>query len=310
MNPHKLSSIKIPPFGRDNYILWKKKMLFLDMANSTCGELLKNRPFTPIVLAPETTIGDEIVPSQWIPKDPSLYSDSENEKIVMDKNLQLIVIESLDLVMYNNIVNSGFGKQIWEIIEIFCEGTTEVKDNQRQILVSRYEGFMANPNGSITELFERFNKQINDLQLHNKYYETKEVNLKFLLTMPNHLESKISAIREGRDLNKTTLQTLYRILKTNELEFYQRKTMQTNRGKITNVSSALIANEPKVKSEDVVEEEVEPHSVVEKEENEEEEFYTLEELDDLENQFMAYIARTFSNIIFKKNNAFKPRQYT
>ena len=63
---------------------------------------------------------------------------------------------------------------------------------------------------------------------------------------------------------------------------------------------------PKVKSEDVVEEEVEPHSVVEKEGNEEEEFYTLEELDDLENQPMAYIARKFSNIIFKKNKAFKP----
>ena len=113
---------------------------------------------------------------------------------------------------------------------------------------------MAKPNESITEVFERFNKLINDLQLHNKYYETKEVNLKFLLTLPDHLESKISAIREGIDLNKTTLQTLYGILKTYELEFYQRKTMQTNRGKLKNVSSALIANEPKVKSEDVVEE--------------------------------------------------------
>ena len=142
---------------------------------------------------------------------------------------------------------------------------------------------MAKPNESITEVFERFNKLINDLQLHNKYYETKEVNLKFLLTLPDHLESKISAIREGRDLNKITFQTLYGILKTYELEIYQRRTMQTNRGKLENVSSALIGNEPKMKSEDVVEEEAEPHSVVDTESNEEEEFYTLEELDDLEN---------------------------
>ena len=40
--------------------------------------------------------------------------------------------------------------------------------------------------------------------------------------------------------------------------------MQTNRGKLTNVSSSLIVNEPKVKSEDVLEEEDETHSVVEK----------------------------------------------
>ena len=86
--------------------------------------------------------------------------------------------------------------------------------------------------------------------------------------------------------------------------------MQTNRGNLAKKFGALITNEPKVKSEDVVEEKDEPHSVVEKEGNEEEEFYTLEELDDLENQSMAYIARKFSNIIFNKNKAFNLRQYT
>ena len=111
----------------------------------------------------------------------------------------------------------------------------------------------------------------------------RKVNLKFLLTLPDHLERKISAIREGRDLSKITLQTLYGILKTYELEIYQRRTMQTSIGKLENVSSALIANEPRMKSEDVAEKEVVPQGVVDKEDNEEEEFYTLEELDDLEN---------------------------
>ena len=50
-------------------------MLFLDMENTTYGELLKNGPFTQVMLVPETTIGDEIVPAKWVPKDPSLYSD-------------------------------------------------------------------------------------------------------------------------------------------------------------------------------------------------------------------------------------------
>ena len=171
MSSHKLSSIKIPPFYRDNYILLKKKMLlFLDMTNTTYGEMLKNGPFTHVILVPETTIGDEIVPGQWVPKDPSLYSDSERENIAMDKSLQLILIESIDLVMYNNIVNCTSGKQIWETIEILCEGSNEVKDNQKQILVSQYGGFMTKANESITEVFERFNKLINDLHIHNKYY--------------------------------------------------------------------------------------------------------------------------------------------
>ena len=119
--------------------------------------------------------------------------------------------------MYNNIVDCTLGKQIWETIEILSEGSAEVKDNQKQIPVSQYEGFMTKANERIIEIFERFNKLINDLKLHNKYYDTNEVNLKFLLTLPDHLESKISAIREGRDLRKTTLQTLHVILKTYEL---------------------------------------------------------------------------------------------
>ena len=72
----------------DNYIGWKKKtVLFLDMANTTYSELLKNGRFTPVILVPEITVGDEIVPAQWVPKDPSLYSDFEKENISMDKSL-------------------------------------------------------------------------------------------------------------------------------------------------------------------------------------------------------------------------------
>ena len=254
------------------------------MVNTTYGELLKNGPFTHVILVPETIVGDEIVPAKWVPKDPSLYYDSENEKITMDKSLQLILIESLDLVMYNNIVNCTSRKQIWE-----CEGSAEVKDNEKQILVSQY--VMAKANESITEVFERFNKLINDLHLYNKYYETKEVNFKFLLTLPDHLESKIYDIREGRDLTKITLQTLCGILKTYKLEIFHMRNMQSNRGKLTNVSSALIANEPRLKSEEIYEKEAEPQSAGDKEEAEEEEFYTPEELEDLENHSMAYIAR-------------------
>ena len=96
--------------------------------------------------------------------------------------------------------------------------------------------------------------------------------LSFFLTLPDHLESKFPPISEGRDLNKITLQTLYGILKTYKIEFYERKTMQTKRKKLANISSALIANEPKVKSDDVDEKEAEPQGVIDKEDNEKEEF--------------------------------------
>ncbi|KAL8132490.1 hypothetical protein AgCh_008109 [Apium graveolens] len=125
-------------------------------------------------------------------------------------------------------------------IEILCEGTEEVRSNQRRILVSQSEGFMAKPKENLTNVFERFNKLINDLQLHDKYYETEAVNLKFLLTLPDHLEQKISSIREGRDLSRMTLEVLHGILKTYELEMIQRKSLRAGQGHIVDGSSALV----------------------------------------------------------------------
>lgn len=54
--------------------------------------------------------------------------------------------------------------------------------------MSQYEGFMAKSREGIIEVFGRFNKLINDLQLHGKYYGTEEINLKSLLTLLDRLE--------------------------------------------------------------------------------------------------------------------------
>ncbi|KAL8134684.1 hypothetical protein AgCh_009639 [Apium graveolens] len=125
-----------------------------------------------------------------------------------------------------------------------------VRSNQRRTIISQYEGFMAKPKESITDVFERFNKLINDLQLHEKYYEAEEVNLKFLLTLPDHLEQKISAIREGRDLSRITLEVLYGILKIYELEKIQRKSLRSVHGHVVDGSSALIINESQTSNDE------------------------------------------------------------
>ncbi|KAL8088286.1 hypothetical protein AgCh_038169 [Apium graveolens] len=187
-----------------------------------------------------------VIPAHYAPKDPAEYTEPEKEKVYLDSGLQLILNESLD----------------------------------------NYEGFMAKPKESITDVFERFNKLLNDLQLHDIYYGAKKVNLKFLLTVPDHLEQKISAIREGRDLSRITLEVLYGILKTYELEMIQRKSLRSGQGNVVDGSSALI--------EQVILE------------LEKDEFYTLEELDKLD-QSMIYLARKFSNIRVKKPRYFKSK---
>ncbi|KAL8157376.1 hypothetical protein AgCh_002177 [Apium graveolens] len=280
------SSIKIPIFDKANYTLWKKKMmLFIRMAIPLYIQILKNGPFTPVVRVEKSIDGDMVIPAHYAPKDPSEYTEPEKEKVSLDSSLQLILIESLDNVMYNKLVKCDTAKQIWEKIEIFSEETEEV----------------------------RYNKLINDLQLHDKYYEAEEVNLKFLLTLPDHLKQKISAIREGRELSRIILEVLYGILKTYKLEIIQRKLLRSGQGHVVDGSSALIVNESQI-STDEPRSQIPVASTSEQRINDSQEqvilelekdvFYTLEELNKLD-QSMAYLARKFSNIRVKKPRYFK-----
>lgn len=207
MSTQKVSTVKIPAFDRNNYGLWKKKMsLFLQVSNPKYMKLLKIGPIVHMIFEAETIMdGVVTAPARSYLKDPKTVTADEKEEASLDLNLQLILIESLDPVMFNHVANYRDTKHIWEIIQIINEGTEEVRENRLEILTSEYEHFRSNPGEGISEVFERYNKLINNLNLEGKYYTTKEVNRKFMLTLSVHLEHRITAIREGRDLGEVSL---------------------------------------------------------------------------------------------------------
>ncbi|XP_063942734.1 uncharacterized protein LOC135150381 [Daucus carota subsp. sativus] len=256
------------------------------------------------------------VPHRTYPKTPAEFSDEDNELINLDVTLQLILIESLDPVMYNNVFNCTSAKQIWDTLQIINEGSEEVRENKKEILVAQYEQFGSNPGEGISEVFIRFNNLINNLNLNGKYYDNKEVNLKFLLTLPEHLEHRITAIRESRDLTEISLEQLYGVLKTYELEQAQTK-QRYGWGKTLNTSTsvsnstALIIQSPLVKERKVVvpsrssQEYVVPEMGHTSVSMGDDEFYSMEELDQLEDESLAMFARKFSNMRFRKNPSYK-----
>ena len=152
-----------------------------------------------------------------------------------------ILIDSMEMSMFANIASCTSAKEMWDHIEVLCEGTEEVRENKKQILVTQYEAFMAQPKESVTDMFERFHRLVTELLMNGKDYSTKELNMKFLLSAPNHLEQRVISLRD-RDLNKVTYDVLYGILKTHELELLQKRAIQANQGKMINTSCALIVN--------------------------------------------------------------------
>ena len=196
--------------------------LFLHVANPKYLGVLKNGPKIPMVIEPERIKNNiVVVAAKTYPKDLADYTPDEKEDASLNINLHLILVESLDTIMYNHVVNCKDAKHIWETIKTINEGTEKVRENILEILTSEYEHFKSTSGEGISEVFKRYNKLINKMNLQGKFYTQKEINIKFLLTLPTYLEHRITAIRESRDMNKVSLEKLYGVLKTYELEHIQ-----------------------------------------------------------------------------------------
>ncbi|KAL8119001.1 hypothetical protein AgCh_016481 [Apium graveolens] len=105
---------------------------------------------------------------------------------------------------------------------------------------------------SLTDIFSRFQKLLNALKLHGRVYQTKDSNLKFLRSLPKEWKPMTVSLRNSQDYKEFTLERLYGILKTYELEIEQDERME--RGKKKGGSVALVTDlekEKKVKMEAV-----------------------------------------------------------
>ena len=106
-------------------------LLFLRAANKKYTDILTKGVSTPmnIILAHEED--GVLIPHRTIPQDTFEYTNEKNEQLNLDISFQLILVESLDLVMYNVVVNYTNAKQIWDILEIINEGSEEVRENKK-----------------------------------------------------------------------------------------------------------------------------------------------------------------------------------
>ena len=172
MTTQRVRSVKILMFDKENYGLWKKKMnLFLQVANPKYLGVLKNGPKIPMVIEHESIVNNIIVvDARTYPKDPVDYTPDQREDASLDINMQLILAEYLDPIMYNHIVNCKDAKHIWETIETINEWTKQIRENKLEILTSEYEHFKSTSGEGISEVFERYNKLINKLNLQGKFY--------------------------------------------------------------------------------------------------------------------------------------------
>ena len=104
-----------------------------------------------------------------------------------------------------------------------CEGTKPVKKNINSLLIHEYEYFEPRSGETLTDTYGRFTELLNDMAMHDKYYDNEDVNKKFIRSLPEMYDKKNTSIGEVNDLDEITMEAVYGKLRAYELEKQQGK---------------------------------------------------------------------------------------
>ncbi|KAL8147633.1 hypothetical protein AgCh_005090 [Apium graveolens] len=187
-------TIRVPILRPSEYPIWKMKMaMFLDATDAEYFDRINERAHEPTKLS--VVVVDQ--PAMTIPKEKGEYTAEDISSMAKDSRVRHLLHSAIDNVMSN-------------------------RKNKRTILTQEYEHFDSKADESLTDLYERFVKLLNDLSLVDKKYDLEDSNLKLLLALPENWDLKSTTIRDNYDLTETTLDEIYGMLKTYELEMDQR----------------------------------------------------------------------------------------
>ena len=132
-----------------------------------------------------------------------------------------ILFNGLDKDMFDNVINCTTSKEVWDIVQILCEGTEQVRENKMQLLIQQYEHFHFKQSETLSDTYNRFQKLLNALKLYGRVYSTKDTNLKFLRSLPKEWKPMTVSLRHSHEFKDYNLEKFYGVLKTYELEIQQ-----------------------------------------------------------------------------------------
>ena len=151
-NMSRYEDIKVSILKIHEYPIWKVRMaMCLEATYLEYLNIIYDGPHRPMKVA-ILLVGER---KKMIDKDGKDYSPEDISSIMKDAKVRHIMHSSLDSVMSNRGIGCKITKEIWDALEVKCQGTTATKKNRRTVLTQEYEHFDSRDNESLTEIYER-----------------------------------------------------------------------------------------------------------------------------------------------------------
>ncbi|KAL9253465.1 hypothetical protein AKJ16_DCAP10058 [Drosera capensis] len=178
MTPLKLpkcpNSREPPRYSFDKFNHWKLRMLaHLNSIDERMQDIIIDGPHIPMM-------SDPLDPRREVHRPRSLWSKDDWELVMIDRKAQNQIFKALDDNMFEIMVHTIAAKEAWDALMLRNEGTNEIRENKKDVLIQQYELVSMRSDENLTIFFERFNIFINNLKTLEKTFENKKVNLKFV----------------------------------------------------------------------------------------------------------------------------------
>nr|GEX86750.1 hypothetical protein [Tanacetum cinerariifolium] len=137
-------------------------------------------------------------------------------------------------------------KTLMEAIEKRFGGNTETKKVQKTLLKQQYENFTGSSSKSLDQIHDRLQKLISQVEILGVSLSQKDINLKFLRSLPSYWRTHTLIWRNKTDLEEQSLDDLFNSLKIYKVEVKSSSSASTSTQNIAFVSTSNIdsTNEP------------------------------------------------------------------
>ncbi|GKV15430.1 hypothetical protein SLEP1_g26226 [Rubroshorea leprosula] len=137
--------------------------------------MLANVPKAWVVTMKGPYVPMKIVGEREVPKEEIDWNDEDLEKIMINNKAISMLQCALNPTEYHRVSGCDTAKEMWDMLEVTHEGTSQVKESKIIKLIYMYELFKMKPEESIQDMYTRLNDIITNLKALGKVYPPQEV---------------------------------------------------------------------------------------------------------------------------------------
>jgi len=200
------SSIKSPPkFDRLNFPIWKVKMnLFLKSLRVRVAKSITKEFIEPH-------------------SDENTWSEATAKDYEANAKAQYALTQALNEDDLSRIINCKSTYEVWNVLIITLEGTSQVKRSKIDLLRSQYENFYMLDNEGKDEIFTRFTKITNALSSLGDNIDNDQKIRKVIRALFKSWKVKATTLKELNDREEMDFSGFIGNLKTHEMEMKVRE---------------------------------------------------------------------------------------